>query len=92
MTQKIAINRSYGGFNPSLEARELYKTKGGEVEYHLDIPRDCPILIETIETLGTKANGEYSKLKIVEIPDGIGWGIEEYDGMERVSEERGTWM
>ncbi len=48
-------------------------------------------LISIIEKLGTKANTKYSKLKIIEIPDGTEYEIEEYDGMEHVSEKHKTW-
>jgi hypothetical protein len=30
-------------------------------------------------------------LKIIEIPDGVNWYVEEYDGRERVAERRRTW-
>ncbi|EGP7421080.1 hypothetical protein I8L43_002288 [Listeria monocytogenes] len=38
----------------------------------------------TIEELGKAANGNYSKLKIVEIPDGSDFIIIDYDGKESV--------
>lgn len=53
--------------------------------------RDDPLLIECIETLGEKAFGSLSKLKIVSIPADVEWEIEEYDGREWVSEKRRTW-
>lgn len=55
------------------------------------IERTDPDLIKTIELLGKKANGPYSDLKIVEIPDDIKYTIEEYDGVEWVAEEHRTW-
>lgn len=51
-----------------------------------DIERTDPALIQTIKDLGSEANGSFSELKIVEIPNGIGWSIHEYGGMERVVE------
>mgnify|MGYP000967114116 FL=1 len=33
--------------------------------------RTNPKLIKCVEKLGDRANGEYSKLKIIEIPDNI---------------------
>jgi len=56
-----------------------------------DIPRDDPILIKVVEELGDKANSWASDLEIVEIPDDIEWGIEEYDGKEWVAEAHRTW-
>lgn len=49
-------------------------------------------LIKTVEDLGGKANGEFSDLKIIEIPDDVKWEIEEYDGVEWVAEVHRTWM
>lgn len=93
--QRIAINRCYGGFCLSNKAKDLYKAKSGvdmdnEV-YDWDIERDDPDLIEVIEELGEEAEGDSTKLKIVEIPDGVKWVIEDYDGIEWISEVHRTW-
>lgn len=54
--------------------------------------RSDPLLIECIETLGSKeASGPCAKLKIVEIPDDIEYTIEEYDGIEHIAETHRTW-
>ena len=56
------------------------------------ITRTDPLLIEMIETLGSAAvSGELATLKIVEIPAGVAWEIEEYDGLEWVAESHRTW-
>jgi len=57
--------------------------------YHVD--RNDPDLIRVIEELGDSANGSYADLKIVEIPDGIAWGIQAYDGIEWVVEDHRRW-
>ena len=49
------------------------------------------LLIQTIEELGKEANGPFSELCIVEIPDGVDYQIEEYDGNEWISEKHRTW-
>lgn len=59
--------------------------------YDRDIPRDDSDLVAVVKELGDAANDEYAKLRIVEIPDGVKWRIEEYDGNEHVAEEHRTW-
>jgi len=56
-----------------------------------DEERDNPLLIQVVEELGEEANGDCARLQIVEIPDDVEWEIEEYDGMEWVSEKHRTW-
>ena len=93
--KRIAINKCFGGFGLSDEALDLYKAKTGmkkdDEVYVWDIKRDDPDLIEIIEELGPMAYGASAELKIVEIPDDVKWGIEEYDGIEWVSELHRTW-
>lgn len=90
---KVVINTCYGGFRLSDRAKQLYSERKGITEqlYDWDIERDDPILIQVIEEMGDAAGGSFSQLKIVEIPDGIQWGIEEYDGSEWVAETHRTW-
>lgn len=47
----------------------------------LDVRRTDPVLIQVVEELGDKANGECAKLKVVEF-SGNKYRICEYDGME----------
>lgn len=56
-----------------------------------DIQRNDKNLVAVVEQLGEKANSKFSKLKVVEIPDDVKWTIEEYDGIEWVTEEHRTW-
>lgn len=57
-----------------------------------DIPRNDPILVETVEALtAEKAGNRFSTLKVVEVPDDVDWYIEEYDGDEWVAERHRTW-
>jgi len=53
--------------------------------------RTDPDLIEAVESLGKDADGHHAELKIVEIPDGIKWEIDEYDGIEHIAETHQTW-
>ena len=56
-----------------------------------DIERNDPALVTTVRRLGKNAGGEFAKLKIVEVPAGVEWYIEEYDGQEWVAEKHRTW-
>ena len=94
--QKIVINACHGGFGLSDQAMEMYRgfcaEQGAEpCEYDSDIPRDCVRLVTTVEELGKAADTRYSKLKVVELPDGMEWSIHEYDGCEWVAEAHRTW-
>lgn len=84
---KVVINKRYGGFSISKEAMELL----GVDSPYPDIERNDPALVEVVEKLGDKANGCFSKLKIVEIPDDVEWDIAEYDGLEWIEEVHRTW-
>lgn len=59
--------------------------------YYDDSIRTNLDLISVIEELGEGANGSFSNLKIVEVPDGVNWEICEYDGFEHVAEVHRTW-
>jgi len=60
-------------------------------DQHEPATRMHPDVIEIIEELGKDASSDYSELKIVEIPDGIDWEIDEYDGIEWIAEAHRTW-
>ena len=93
--KKIVINSCYGGFSLSEAAVERFKELSGDTEatsYHLtNNSRNNPHLVQVVEELGSKADGRFANLKIVEIPDDVEWIIEEYDGIEWVSEVHRTW-
>jgi hypothetical protein len=101
MGRKIVLNRCYGGFSLSKDVKDMYRSAtsniirpSGWYPDH-DIPRDDPLLIEIIESVGlNRAGGGFSKLCIVEIPDDVpedGWIIQDYDGVEWVAEKHRTW-
>lgn len=51
-----------------------------------------PKVIECVETLGEEvASGGGSELKVVEIPDGIEWFVNEVAGKEWIEEEHRIW-
>lgn len=78
---KIVVNKSFGGFSLS---EKVMDTLGLDSPYGI-VDRDDPQLIELVETLGDEANGRYSRLRVVNIPDDVtDWEITEYDGAEGV--------
>lgn len=56
-----------------------------------NIPRDDPALVATVRRLGRKAWGEYATLKVIEVPAGVAWTIQDYDGQEWIAEVHRTW-
>jgi len=56
-----------------------------------NIERNDPALVEVVEELGEKSFGHCAKLKVVEVPDGVKWQIDEYDGHESVEEAHQSW-
>ena len=90
--QKIVINTCHGGFGLSWRAEDMYeKLSGNKVEWARDLKRDDPYLVQVVEELGVRADGEFSELTVVEIPDGVLWQIDEYDGHEWVAEQHRRW-
>ena len=78
--------------NMSLEEHQASNKRWEEISLE-ESPKDrnCPLLIQVIKELGEKSWGSHAKLKIVEIPDGVEWEIDEYDGLEWVAEKHRTW-
>ena len=98
MSKKVVINRCYGGFSLSLEAKSMYMERTKHISkprhFYADtsIERDDPDLIAVIESLGLKASsGRFAKLKIITIPDDVDWEVKDYDGTEWIAEKHRTW-
>ena len=80
---KIVINRCYGGFGLSEQAKDECKTRGFDAGgYVYDRDRANPILVSVVEKLGDNAHGSSAWLTVVEWPDNVPYSIEEYDGFE----------
>jgi len=74
------------------EQKEKYNEKYNSI--YLDSRpenRTDSLLIQVVEELGDKANGGCAKLKVIEIPDGTDYYIDEYDGNESVNESHRSW-
>jgi hypothetical protein len=56
------------------------------------IERNDPLLLQVMCELGPeKTRALFAKLEVIEIPDGIEWEIDDYDGMETVEEKHRRW-
>ena len=53
--------------------------------------RSHPLVVRVVEELGEKASGRHASLKVIEIPDGIEYEIDEYEGIEHIAEKHRTW-
>jgi hypothetical protein len=63
----------------------------GKHWYDRNISRDDPVLVSLVQELGKASWGDHAKLKIVRVPADVAWQIEDYDGLEWVSEQHRTW-
>lgn len=95
---QVVINTSYSNFAISSDAISLIQKKiknpKGKSQinaYAFDNDRSHPLLVEAVQKLGTKANGLYTTLKIVEIPDDVEWRIDAINGKEIVREKHRMW-
>ena len=91
---KIVINKCYGNFRVSKKAYKRYKELNNNVPFKENASvnfRIDPILIQIVEEMGEEASGQYSNLKVVEIPDDVDWEIKDYDGVEWIAEKHRTW-
>jgi hypothetical protein len=100
---KIIVNKCFGGFSLSkavydelsipwdnygyLGNKDFGIESDNYYAYHSD-----PRLVTAVEKLGEKASsGSLAELRVINIPDGIQWEIDEYDGIETVHEVHRSW-
>ena len=100
---KIVVNRCYGGFSVSKAVFDelgfewdgygfLSNKDFGIENYRYLAWRTNATLIAAIEKIGVgKASGELSALEVVNVPSGISWEIDEYDGWEKIAETHRSW-
>ena len=98
---KIVINKCFGGFGLCKEVMDFLDIE--DIIFctnsSFDITSDNSEawradarLIAAIEAVGVeKAGSYYAELKIVEIPEGVDWRIDQYDGMEHIYEVHRCW-
>jgi hypothetical protein len=100
---KIAINVCFGGFSVS---EEVYKELGikwdgygflGNKDFGICSDdylafRSNTKFIEAIEKVGiNQSSGCSSKIKIIDIPGGIDYYIDDFDGNETIHEIHNSW-
>lgn len=56
-----------------------------------DLERDDADLVAIVEDDSAKVSDTHASLQVVEIPDGVAWVVEEYNGLEHVAEAHRTW-
>lgn len=79
-------------YSMSMEERKAYNEKHSEQTwYYRDVDRNDPILVQLVEENSELYSGRCAELAVVEIPDGVNYEIEEYDGREHVAETHRTW-
>ena len=79
---KVIANKCFGGF--SINDRTSMKLGIGN--YDADKLRTNDELIRMIEN-GENVNGLSADLEIIEVPDGVEWEVEDYDGLEHIVEK-----
>jgi len=71
----------------SFSDNKYWSKHGDSKEFRIN-----PDVIEAIETLGSETCSDtLARLLVVEIPDGVGFEIEEYDGLESIHEKHRSW-
>ena len=78
---KVVYNACFGGFGLSAAAIEMLGLETYKDMYTID--RHDPKLVEVVEKLGLKANGNYARLEIEDIKGGK-YYIDDYCGHETV--------
>lgn len=54
--------------------------------------RTNPDVIECVEVLGSKiASSGLAEIRVAEVPDGVEWEIDDYDGIETIREKHRSW-
>lgn len=95
----VVINtKEFGSFSISQKAVDFIRKKVKDKEnknsiftYSFDNDRSNYLLVEAVSKLKDKANGLYSELKVIEIPDDIEWKIFASNGEEWIAEKHRTW-
>src|SRR5690606_13148464 len=82
---KVVINKCFGGFGLSESAQKRFEELTGKRPSAF-IERDDPAVVQVVEEMGVSANGVCASLKIITLPDGVDWEIQDYDGFETLTQ------
>jgi len=91
---RIEKEERFGSFSFTKDLGEIFEGFQSQKDYYWSdyaLDRTDPMFIEVVEELGEKANSWASELKIVEIPDGTNYTIDNYDGIESIHEVHNAW-
>jgi len=88
---KIVLNKRFGGYCLSQEAYKKLGLRWDDYGFEYEADRTNPKLVQVVEELGKAANGRGANLKVVQIPDGIEYDLENYDGFETAHEKHRSW-
>jgi len=70
---------------------ETVESLGNNYWFDGNISRDDITLVQVVKEMKKDANGPFANLRIIDIPDGIKWEIDDYDGMESIHESHQSW-
>lgn len=88
----VILKREKNWHEMTMEERQAWNAlyESHQIDARPDNRAD-PLLVKVVEELGEQANTRFSKLRIVELPDGVDWEINEYDGNETIDEKHRSW-
>lgn len=76
---KVLVNGCFGGYGYSKEFVEYCKLNGID-----KMGRDNQEMIALAESFGGNISGDYARLYVEEIEDGLDYYVDEYDGNESI--------
>jgi hypothetical protein len=84
--REISGDPNWGGACIKGDVSEEGWAVDGDYGYtdYADVPRADPVLVQVVEELGERANGQFAELSIIDLPSGTLYRITEYDGYERI--------
>ena len=88
---KVVVNRCFGGYGLSPEAYKELGLEWDNYGHAFDDDRTNPKLVQVVERLGKAASGKLANLVVIEVPEGVEFEIDNYDGQETAHEKHRSW-